>query len=96
MVEFLLIKHHDARTAPLVIGMAIPAGFFRKTSMKTLAAFDISSNGFMAIKAKTILRGAIKTDMTVFATNLKVGMPGDQVARHQCRLQVLCLHATAP
>lgn len=89
MVEPAWIEDHDARVAPLVVFMA------GATSLRLLATTEpavlahIRPNVLMAIGAQGVLRGTVKLEVAVFAIRFSFGVPLNQLARREHRLNAL-------
>lgn len=82
MFEERLVKDHNLRVSPLVIGMAFVTLFFLETPVITLLAANIRCRFLVAIETETGLRILIETLMAFFTLMLILRVAFDHLARH--------------
>lgn len=82
MLEERLVKDHNLRVSPLVIGMAFVTLFFLETPVITLLAANIRCRFLVAIEAQAGLCILIETFMAFFTLMLILRVAFDHLARH--------------
>lgn len=97
VVETVGCELHNVRVATLVLRVA--GGTFdlpgpRHAAVQTAAPEDVGVHFFVTPATEARLAGAVRTIMAPGALRLDIGMPADDLARHQQRLDACGAHST--
>lgn len=93
MIECQLVQLNDIRIAALVFSMAAFTGlttYRRHTPVVTHMIIDVLTDFLMTIQTQYFLLGAMKAIMTLGTFVIELGMPLDELARANQRLDAGC------
>ena len=82
MLEERLVKYHNLRVSPLMIGVAFVTLLFLEAPVIPLMAADILCRFLVTIETQAGLRILIETFMAFFTLLLILGVAFDHLARH--------------